>query len=165
MVLSILTGIGLSFFNSISAVMLILNGKWELMDIRIDNFILLFISTILGAIVEELFFRGILLNICRPYYSVSFTIIIPAAIFALLHFSPERVFHTFIGGVIFGYFYYYTKNIYTSIIIHVVANMMWSTLLNGYIFELIGSRTSYLFTAILFTIIGFVMIICPKGSF
>lgn len=56
--LSILTGIGLSFFNAVTMVQMILNGKWELMETPNHNLLLLSIFSIIGAIAEEIFSEG-----------------------------------------------------------------------------------------------------------
>lgn len=164
-ILSILTGIGLSFFNAITMVQMILNGKWEAIEVTNNNLLLFTVLSISGAIIEEIFFRGILQNICRPHFGTGFTIIIPAIIFMVFHFAPEAMLRTLVGGILFGYFYYYTDNIYTSIIMHVMTNFMWGTLLNGYLFAFIGLKTSFLVSAGTMTIIGLFMIVFLKMIF
>ena len=77
------------FFNAVSMVQLILNGRWETAEVVNDNILFLFILSILGAIAEEIFFRGILQNICRPHFGAGLAIIIPAAIFMVFHLAPE----------------------------------------------------------------------------
>lgn len=98
-ILSILTGIGLSFFNAVSLVQLILNGRWETAEVVNANILFLSIMSIFSAIAEEIFFRGILQNICRPHFGTVFTIIIPTALFMVFHLAPERMLHTFVGGL------------------------------------------------------------------
>lgn len=163
--LSILTGIGLSFFNAVTMVQLILNGKWELTEVPNHNLLLLSIFLIIGAIVEEIFFRGILQNICRSHFGTGFTIIIPTIIFMVIHFAPEAMIRTFVGGLLFGYFYYYTDNIYASIIMHVTTNFMWGSLLNGYLFAFIGLKTSFLAASGSMTLVGLFMLVCLKIIF
>lgn len=163
--LSILTGIGLSFFNAVTMVQMILNGKWELMETPNHNVLLLSIFSIIGAIAEEIFFRGILQNICRSHFGTGFTIIIPTIIFMVIHFAPEAMIRTLVGGLLFGYFYYYTDNIYASIIMHVTTNFMWGSLLNGYLFAFIGSKTSFLAASGAMTLVGLFMLVCLKIIF
>lgn len=164
-ILSVLTGIGLSFFNAVSMVQLILNGRWETVEVVNDNILFLSILSILGAIAEEIFFRGILQNICRPHFGAGLAIIIPAAIFMVFHLAPERMLHTFVGGLLFGYFYYYTGNIYTCIIMHVMTNFMWATFLNSYLLGFISLKTGILAAAGAMTVIGLLMVICLKIIF
>lgn len=130
-----------------------------------DNILFLSILSILGAIAEEIFFRGILQNICRPHFGAGLAIIIPAAIFMVFHLAPERMLHTFVGGLLFGYFYYYTGNIYTCIIMHVMTNFMWATFLNSYLLGFISLKTGILAAAGAMTVIGLLMIICLKIIF
>lgn len=163
--LSILTGIGLSFFNAVTMVQMILNGKWELTEVPNNNVLLLSIFSIIGAIAEEIFFRGILQNICRSHFGTGFTIIIPTIIFMVIHFAPEALIRTLVGGLLFGYLYYYTDNIYASIIMHVTTNFMWGSLLNGYLFAFIGSKTSFLAASGAMTLVGLFMLVCLKIIF
>ena len=92
-------------------------------------------------------------------------IIIPAAIFMVFHLAPERMLHTFVGGLLFGYFCYYTGNIYTCIIMHVMTNFMWATFLNSYLLGFISLKTGILAAAGAMTVIGLLMIICLKIIF
>ena len=162
--LSILAGIGLSFFNAVSVAQLILNGGWETIEVSYSNPLIIILS-IIGAIAEEIFFRGILQNICRPHFGAGFAIIIPAALFMVFHFAPERMLHTFVGGLLFGYFYYYTGNIYTCIIMHIMTNFMWAPWLNGYLFAFIGLKTGFLAASGMMVIIGLVILVFVKLIF
>ena len=166
MPLSLLMGVGLAFFNAVSIVLYILGGNFESMleMVSADHFLFLFLSSIAGAVAEELFFRGVLLNICRPCFSAGFAIGIPALIFAVFHLAPERMLHTLIGGLLFGAVYYYTENIFTSVVMHAVTNVVASVPV-GYLFALIGTKTGYLPAALLLTLAGLVTILCASVVF
>lgn len=82
--LALLSGFGLSFFNMISALQFMLSGAMEeMVQVQTDDVsisLLYIVLSVAGAVVEELFFRGILLNLCRPYDRAASAIIISAVL-------------------------------------------------------------------------------------
>ena len=72
--------------------------------------------------------------------------------------------HTLIGGLLFGAVYYYTENIFTSVVMHAVTNVVASVPV-GYLFALIGTKTGYLPAAFLLTLAGLVAILCASVVF
>lgn len=83
----------------------------------------LLVLALLPAIGEELFFRGMVQRFTNswtqnPTRSIFFT----AFFFAILHFQIVSFIPIFLGGIILGYLYYWTGNLWVSIFAHFVYN-------------------------------------------
>lgn len=108
---------------------------------------------ILGPIVEELIFRGILLDKLRGYGDKT-AIVFTAFTFGLLHGNLSQFFYAFALGLIFGYIAIKTNTIAYTIILHVAVNFFGSVLMPG--LALSGNEV---LTAIAgFLVIGFMFI-------
>lgn len=83
----------------------------------------IFIIAILPAIGEELFFRAI---IQRLLYKVSgrfhLSIWVTAIVFGVMHFNVRGVLPIIFLGLILGYIYFYTENIWLAILAHFINN-------------------------------------------
>lgn len=77
----------------------------------------------LGPILEELIFRKYLLSGLLETYRPKVAIGITALIFALLHIQPIQLFGALLLGWIFGYFFYKTRNITNTILLHFFSNL------------------------------------------
>lgn len=78
-------------------------------------------------ILEEILFRGILLNRMLKAKSSPFSaIIFTSFLFALGHIGyylkPHFLFFAFIGGIIFGYAYQTTRSLWFVIFLHIFSN-------------------------------------------
>ena len=94
-----------------------------------DILINLFMMVIIPAVGEELIFRGIIQKqLSRSIRNPHLAIFISAAIFSAFHMQFLGFFSRLVLGMIFGYFYYYSKNIWTAIWAHFVNNGMALTL-------------------------------------
>lgn len=88
------------------------------------------------AVFEEICFRG---TICAGLKKQNkhLAVWLSAIIFMLMHGGPEQTIHQFILGVIFGYIFIYTENLWITILIHFFNNaiavtaMYASYLING----------------------------------
>lgn len=76
----------------------------------------------LGPILEELVYRGILLNKCRNKGERR-AIIISALLFGLGHMNLVQLFSGFFMGLVAGYCFVQTEDIKVPIIIHIVNNV------------------------------------------
>lgn len=128
---AVLTGIGLAFFSPISGVTQILTGNLGVQgmaNIAVSSMIFL----LFASIVEEFFYRGIMMNLLRTRFSVGKAIVISSLLFAVAHFSAFMWIHTFVCGVLCGYYYYRSGKIIVPIIIHFVNNFIWGCLIPIY---------------------------------
>lgn len=87
---------------------------------------------ILGPIVEELFFRGIILDeLLSNSKNKIVSIIFTSGLFCLIHIegfeicNVLRIVDAFIFSIIISYFYASKKNIFYAIIFHIIYNLTW----------------------------------------
>lgn len=81
---------------------------------------------IVGPILEELLFRGILLkSLLKKYYNKPLkAIVYSSIIFAVVHFNLIQGVAAFGGAIILGFIYYYTKSIKICILAHLINNLL-----------------------------------------
>ena len=81
--------------------------------------------SIFASIVDELFFRGIILRSVMKRYGKVLAIVVTAVLTALFHkFEPFKLTHAFIMGLIFATSVVWTNSVYTSIILHSLHNSL-----------------------------------------
>ena len=71
--------------------------------------------------MEELFFRKGLIDLCSPY-GKKFALVISSLLFGFIHMNLSQGIFAIIFGLIMGSIYLYTKDIKTSMIIHLINN-------------------------------------------
>lgn len=87
-----------------------------------------FLAVVLvGPIVEELLFRGIVFHYLEKVKSGWFAIIVSGIAFGLWHQEPVQVVYAAIIGVLYGMIYFKVRDLRVTIILH-VANNFLSTL-------------------------------------
>jgi membrane protease YdiL (CAAX protease family) len=80
------------------------------------NIILL---AIIPAVGEELFFRGILQDICIGLFkNNSAGIVITSLIFGILHFQIDNLLSIIFASLLLGYIYNFSNNIFLTILLH-----------------------------------------------
>lgn len=79
---------------------------------------------IVGPIVEEVIFRGLIFYYFQKRYSVKTAIIVQAILFGVIHLNLAQASYAIIIGLFLGYAYVYTQSIWVPIIIHVVNNIV-----------------------------------------
>ena len=90
----------------------------------------LFIIALMPAIVEEVFFRGALQSsVTRTIKVPWLAIIITSVIFSVVHFSWYGFIPRVALGMVLGYIFYYTGNLWYSIIGHFFNNALMVTIL------------------------------------
>ncbi len=104
---------------------------------------------VLAPVMEEMLFRGILLEAVRSKYSSGRAIVVSALMFGVIHFIPQQVVNAFVIGLILGYIYVRTDSLWPVIIIHALNNamayviMQWSDDANLTVRSLIENDTIY----------------------
>ena len=88
----------------------------------------LIFAGILSPIIEEMMFRGVMLNKLRRYGD-KVAIITTAILFGLFHANFSQFFYSVALGIIFAYVALKTGTIKYSIILHIVINIMGSVIL------------------------------------
>ncbi|MGB0390900.1 MAG: lysostaphin resistance A-like protein [Salibacteraceae bacterium] len=88
-----------------------------------DILINIVMMTLLPAIGEELIFRGIIQKQLIKWFSnPHMAILITSIIFSAFHLQFLGFFSRLLLGMIFGYFYFYSKNLWTAIWAHFINN-------------------------------------------
>jgi len=126
-----------------------------------------FIAIVIAApVIEELIFRGIILNGLLRRYSPVKSIILSSILFGIVHLNPWQFVGALIIGIFSGWVYYRTRKLSLSILIHLVNNLVAfvgmyfmdaETMMNESLTELYGGFTNLIlitFGAILVSIIG-----------
>jgi len=98
----------------------------ETIEVIIFGLLMYFQTLITAPIFEELLFRGIILNGLLNKYKNSSkkAIIYSAVVFGLVHLNIPQGINAFIGGIILGLIYYYTKSMKLSIFAHFINNLI-----------------------------------------
>ena len=100
-------------------------AKKMFLELANQNGIFSFIAIVIAApILEELIFRGIILDGLLKRYSPAKSIIISSVLFGIVHLNPWQFIGTLIIGLFLGWIYYKTKKLTLTIIIHFVNNLI-----------------------------------------
>lgn len=87
-------------------------------------------SSIIGPILEELLFRGIVFNELKTFNSLITAYFLSVIIFALFHEKPSQILYSFIFGLILNFIYIKTNNLIYPIIFHISANTVVTLFIN-----------------------------------
>lgn len=87
------------------------------------GFFTFLLMVIAAPILEELIFRGIILDGLLGKYSPAKSILVSSLLFGLVHLNPWQFVTGFIIGIFSGWVYYRSKSLSLSIIIHASANL------------------------------------------
>ena len=104
---------------------------------------------VLAPVMEEVLFRGILLESVRSKHSAGRAIVVSALMFGVIHLIPQQVVNAFVIGLILGYIYVRTESLWPVIVIHALNNamayviMQWSDGANITVRSLIENNTVY----------------------
>ena len=108
------------------------NFKKAFMVFGSQTGIFAFLLLVIAApILEELLFRGIILDGLLKKYSPFVSILISSILFGVAHLNPWQFVNGLIIGIFSGWVYYRTRSLLPSIIIHASAN------LSGFLFRYI----------------------------
>jgi uncharacterized protein len=82
-----------------------------------------------APILEELIFRGIILDGLLKRYSPIKAIIVSSFLFGIVHLNPWQFLSAFILGIFIGWVYHRTKSVTLSIAIHAINNLMATSIM------------------------------------
>lgn len=92
-----------------------------------NMWVTLFVTVLVAPVLEEIFFRGILLRDISICWGSRWGIIVSSLIFSALHFNLVQAIPAFLMGMVMGYVYIRTnKGLVNVIIIHIINNLMAS---------------------------------------
>ena len=76
------------------------------------------VVALIPSFCEELIFRGVITKRLAQSYSEVKSIVLSAILFSAFHLSLVQMIPTFLGGLLLGFVYIRTKNIYYAILLH-----------------------------------------------
>ena len=94
----------------------------ELLSLKVYSFI---VVVLVGPILEEILFRGIILKSFLKNDSALKAILLSSLFFAIIHLNLIQFTTAFIGGAFFGYLYWQTKSLSICIIAHIIHNVIF----------------------------------------
>ncbi len=101
-------------------------GQKEHLSIYGDNPIgrigLIFSAFIIAPIVEEIVFRGFIMQGLMKYISPLSAILITSIVFSILHFEFLSIIPIFIIGSMLGWIYYKQKSLWGALMFHAINN-------------------------------------------
>ncbi len=86
--------------------------------------LLFFTSVVIPAILEELFFRGVILRTLTVYRAL-LAILLSSVVYALMHFSLEAFPLVFFCGFLIGSVYYATGSLMAAVGVNLSAKAVW----------------------------------------
>lgn len=104
----------------------------------------IFTMAVLPALLEEMVYRGYILRTLRPYGNL-FAIVVSSALFSLMHGNLRQIPFAFIVGLVLGYLYVVTDNVWMPIAVH-FGNNCFSVLLEYAGFYLPEERIGVFYT-------------------
>lgn len=108
----------------------------------------LLVMAVLPALLEEMIYRGYILRTLRPYGNV-FAVIVSSMLFSLMHGNLRQIPFAFIVGLVLGFLYVLTDNIWMSVTVH-FANNAISVLMEYLGFSLSDTAVGYFYAMIIY---------------
>lgn len=109
---------------------------------------LILYTCIYSPLLEEVLFRGIILNSFIKKYSSSISLIFSSLVFAIAHLNFIQGINAFFLALILGYIYLKTKSLYLCIALHFFNNIL-ASIMPSFIFSSFGESLFYIFVNLL----------------
>lgn len=94
-----------------------------------DFLLLLLVGVLVAPVVEEFIFRGLIYRYLRGKKSVTYAVLVSAAIFAVAHFIPTLIPALFVLGIALALVAQRYDSIYPAMMLHALNNAIGLTLL------------------------------------
>jgi membrane protease YdiL (CAAX protease family) len=116
-----------AFTSGITAVQLLLHTNLPTSTLdgigeNTDLFLLLFTSSVVVPVAEELCFRALTMNYLRRSFPFMRANLIQAAIFGVVHGTPIAIGYAFVFGLFLGWIYHRTGRLSVAILSHIAFN-------------------------------------------
>ena len=103
------------------------DASLEIELLEINNFgtylIYIVVFCVCPAIFEEVMFRGTILSGLKQY-GLKVAVVVSAIIFTLMHGNIEQTVHQFIIGLVVGFIFFKTGNLWLSVMVHFFNNFI-----------------------------------------
>ncbi len=80
---------------------------------------------VLIPVVEEVFFRGVVYNVCRFKMRLPLAMFLSAIIYAVMQIGLERTPYMIVLGFLLAYIYEYFGNFWIPLVVHAVCSLFW----------------------------------------
>ncbi|MBU3197225.1 CPBP family intramembrane metalloprotease [Clostridium algidicarnis] len=90
--------------------------------LQTNPYLLILEVTLIGPIIEEILFRGIILNGLLKKYSKANAILFSSILFSIFHGNLPQMFNALFFGILLGLIYIKTKSLYAVTFSHIIAN-------------------------------------------
>ncbi len=87
-----------------------------------SNWLGILAIAIVGPILEEMLFRGVITTELLKTYNPKKAIIISATIFGVFHLNPAQILVAFLLGLLLGWLFYKTRSMIPGIVVHILNN-------------------------------------------
>jgi len=112
----------------------------------------LVVMAVLPALPEELVFRGCVLRLLRSYGDL-FAVVVSSVLFGLMHGNIRQIPFAIIVGLVLGWLYVITDNIWMSILVHFTNNAI-SVVCEYLEFSMTSSEAGALYFNVILRLIG-----------
>ena len=129
---------------------------------KIDIYLNLIASCIFIPILEELLFRGLVMNGMLECANPVISIIMSGVFFGLMHLQAIQVGYAILAGIMLGTIYYLTSNILMSILSHMLFNFLGVGI---YMLFNVSDHTSYILMIIEFASIAIAAVLTVFMAF
>ncbi|WP_066869992.1 CPBP family intramembrane glutamic endopeptidase [Clostridium mediterraneense] len=109
---------------------------------------LILYTCIYSPLLEEVLFRGIILNSFIKKYSSSIALIFSSLVFAIAHLNFIQGINAFFLALILGYIYLKTKSLYLCIALHFFNNIL-ASIMPSFIFSSLSESLFYILVNLL----------------
>jgi uncharacterized protein len=119
----------------------------KLFEDMLSHDIFTFLMVVIAApFLEELVFRGVLLDGLLKRYSPQKAIIWSSLFFGLVHMNPWQFIGAFLASLVLGWVYWKTKSLWPGIVMHMVNNLLGFLILvysdtSSITFQVLGSNS------------------------
>ncbi len=91
-------------------------------EMSTTNIFMILMTSVAAPILEEIFFRGIILDSLLKAYKPTPALIYSSLLFAIIHFNPWQGIEAFFLGLFLGWLYLRTRSLLPCIFVHFVNN-------------------------------------------
>ncbi|WP_169314486.1 CPBP family intramembrane glutamic endopeptidase [Halobacteroides halobius] len=84
----------------------------------------LLIGALIAPVIEEIVFRGIIVDGIITRYSQKTAIVVSAVLFSIYHFNIFQLLSSFVVGLLLGYIYLETRSVVVCIVTHFIYDLI-----------------------------------------
>jgi membrane protease YdiL (CAAX protease family) len=102
-------------------------------DMLDQGMLSVFLMAVIAPLAEEIVFRGIILKMFLKKLPAARAIVVSAIIFSCAHMDPIQMLPAFGSGILLGWLYWETQNLWLCIGFHSAHNLLSYIVYHGYL--------------------------------